>query len=229
MAEKQLDYQIKSSRRKSAAIHVTPQGVEVRVPHGIDRAWVHGFVASKRGWIEQQQRKLAERLADQPALALGEHISFLGRARELRYQTGSRPSVRLSDDALILTAPAAPTPQQIQAVLEAWFKQQAKAYFPQHVYARAQQLGVMDRLNQIRYRRTKTKWGHCTSEGNLQFNWQILGAPEAVVDYLICHEVSHLLEHNHSKRFWAHVASLCPHYQQHRQWLRQKGHTLIWC
>lgn len=223
-----MDYQIKRARRKTAAIHVTPQGVEVRVPYGIDESWIQGFVHSKYTWIKQQQARLAERTSDQPKLAFGETIWFFGQRHTLVYEAGSRRSVTLQGNQLICVSPTEPNTETLKTLLENWFKQQAKHDMPQRTYARAQQLGVMDRLNQIRFRRTKSKWGHCTSTGNLQFNWQIMGAPEAVVDYLICHEVSHLLEHNHSKRFWQHVAALCPDYKVHQQWLKRNGHQLNW-
>lgn len=224
-----VEYQIKRARRKTAAIHVTPNGVEVRVPYGVDEGWVDRFVASKLTWISKQQQKLAAHYADQPKLAIGESILYLGKPKKLTYEQGQKPLVRLDGEQLTLVGLHQPDQGIIQRQLEGWFKEQAKAYIPQITYARAQQLGVMDKLNQIRFRRTKTKWGHCTSAGNLQFNWQIMGAPVDVVDYLICHEVSHLLEHNHSKRFWAHVGSLCPQFQHHRLWLKQQGHKLIWC
>ena len=224
-----VEYQIKRARRKTAAIHVTPKGVEVRVPYGIDEGWIAQFVQSKQDWIARQQGRLAERLLHQPKLAFGETILYMGQPLTLTFQAARWASVEQVEDRLMVWAPTRLDEAQLQRLLEGWFKAQAKAYIPQNTYARAQQLGVMDKLNQIRFRRTKTKWGHCTSEGNLQFNWQIMGAPPEVIDYLICHEVAHLLEHNHSKHFWSHVRSLCPEFQQHRQWLKQQGHKLIWC
>lgn len=224
-----MDYQIKRSKRKTAAIHVTPKGVEVRVPYGIDLPWISEFVASRQAWIQHQQARLAERLVDQPRLGFGESIWFMGQPVKLVYLQGARKTVCIAGDHLQVVAPVRPDMAALTSQVTAWFLQQAKDYMPQHVYGRAQQLGVMDRLQQIRFRRTKSKWGHCTSQGNLQFNWQIMGAPPEIIDYLICHEVAHLLEHNHSKRFWAHVKALCPDYPTHRKWLQQSGHRLIWC
>lgn len=223
-----MDYQIKRSKRKTAAIHVTPEGVEVRVPYGIDLPWISRFVASRQAWIQRQQDRLAERLVDQPHLGFGESLWFKGLPVVLTYLPGAKRAVCLVGDQLQVIAPNRPDLAALESQVTAWFLQQAKDYMPQHTYGRAQQLGVMDRLQQIRFRRTKSKWGHCTSQGNLQFNWQIMGAPPEIIDYLICHEVAHLLEHNHSQRFWALVEQLCPLYQQHRAWLKHQGHRLIW-
>ena len=73
---------------------------------------------------------------------------------------------------------------------------------------------------------TRSKWGHCTSEGVLQYNWHIVLAPEPVVDYLVAHEVCHLRHLNHSAHFWALVASVCPDYQAQRDWLKANGRCL---
>lgn len=81
-------------------------------------------------------------------------------------------------------------------------------------------------VSDIRFRRTKTKWGHCTSRGVIQYNWLIMMAPRDIIDYLIAHEVSHLAHPNHSARFWQQVARLAPNYLQERAWLRENGHKL---
>ena len=82
-------------------------------------------------------------------------------------------------------------------------------------------------VSKITIKATKTKWGHCTSRGAIQYNWQILLAPEPVVDYLVAHEVSHLIHHDHSPAFWARVARICPDYLALRRWLKQQGGQLV--
>ena len=72
----------------------------------------------------------------------------------------------------------------------------------------------------------KTKWGNCSSMGNLSFNWRLILAPPAVLDYVVVHELAHLAEPRHSKRFWLIVRSHCGDYERHRRWLRQQQQTL---
>lgn len=88
----------------------------------------------------------------------------------------------------------------------------------------AEKMGV--RFNRIFIKDQKTLWGSCSAKGNLNFNRRVARAPAEIVDYLVIHELAHLLEMNHSKRFWAHVARQCPDYKAHRKWLRLNGARL---
>ena len=90
---------------------------------------------------------------------------------------------------------------------------------------RAAELGVT--VGDIRLRLTRSKWGHCTRSGIIQYNWLIALAPESVVDYLVIHEVCHRRHLNHSRAYWQLVESLCPDYLRRRQWLKDWGHTLV--
>jgi len=90
----------------------------------------------------------------------------------------------------------------------------------------AAQLGLEHRLNKVTFKKTKSKWGHCTHDGRLQFNYLIMLCPPPVVDYLIAHEVSHLKFIDHSENFWQTVAQLDPEYIHRRRWLRQQEHKL---
>ena len=79
-------------------------------------------------------------------------------------------------------------------------------------------LGV--KYNRIAIKSQRTLWGSCSRRGNLNFNWRLAAAPPEALDYVVIHELCHLRELNHSRKFWAHVAAACPDYKQHRRWLR---------
>ncbi|HEX7557121.1 MAG TPA: M48 family metallopeptidase, partial [Leptolinea sp.] len=84
---------------------------------------------------------------------------------------------------------------------------------------RAKQIGVQPASISIRSQRTR--WGSCSTRGTLSFNWRLIMAPPEVLDYVVVHELAHLKERNHSKKFWAVVALYCPHYLKYRAWLKQ--------
>lgn len=73
----------------------------------------------------------------------------------------------------------------------------------------------------------KTRWGSCSSKGNLNFNWRLILAPEAVLDYVVVHELAHRLEMNHSPAFWKIVEQVLPDYQERRRWLKEHGEELM--
>lgn len=96
--------------------------------------------------------------------------------------------------------------------------------FTEEVSYWAERVGVS--FNRIAYRNQKSKWGSCSHDGNLNFNLKLAYAPAGVREYVIIHELCHLIHHNHSSRFWAEVAKHCPDFAIPRKWLRQNGRIL---
>jgi predicted metal-dependent hydrolase len=116
------------------------------------------------------------------------------------------------------------SPEVVRAAIERWYRRQAH-----HVFAeRAEHWNARFGYNygRIAIRDQKSRWGSCSRQGNLNFNWRLLLAPLAVLDYIVIHELAHLKEGNHSPRFWALVAGQCPDYRDQRAWLRQHGPEL---
>ncbi len=125
--------------------------------------------------------------------------------------------------------PAAPdlTPDQALA-LEKRYREAAKAYIPKRVayYAEAYSHIIPPAVSSIAIRSQKTRWGSCSSRGTLSFNWRLMLAPPAILDYVVVHELCHLRHMNHSKDFWACVETILPDYKAHRKWLKEHGHEL---
>ncbi|MBR2922788.1 MAG: M48 family metallopeptidase [Alphaproteobacteria bacterium] len=88
----------------------------------------------------------------------------------------------------------------------------------------AEKIGV--KIASVTVKDTKSRWGSCSTKGNINYNWRIVLAPKEVIDYLVCHEVSHLKHPNHSTDFWSTVESLCPSYKDSRNWLKTHGKEL---
>lgn len=80
--------------------------------------------------------------------------------------------------------------------------------------------------NKFRVSGAKTRWGSCSARKNINLNWKLVLGPQQIMDYVICHELSHLVHMNHSKTFWAHVATMHPQYKESRKWLKLNGHKL---
>ena len=104
-------------------------------------------------------------------------------------------------------------------------KKRAKSVFAEKAAFYAARLGV--RYGRIAVRCQKSKWGSCSAKGNLNFNCLLLLAPEAVLDYVVVHELCHRIEMNHSPRFWAQVATVLPDYNTRRRWLKTHGGELM--
>jgi len=104
-------------------------------------------------------------------------------------------------------------------------KKYASALLSEKTYKIAKKIDC--KVHKITLKDTKSRWGSCSSKNNINYNWRIIFAPEYVIDYLVCHEVSHLKYRDHSSDFWLHVKSLCPDYETGRHWLKIRGKELF--
>lgn len=106
-----------------------------------------------------------------------------------------------------------------------WLKSQARKSFNEEVVQLSNQYNF--NYNNVVLKDTISRWGSCSSKGNLNFNWRLILAPEEILKYVVIHETAHLEELNHSSRFWALVSRRCPDFETHRMWLKKNGTTLI--
>ena len=216
----------RSAKRRTIEIIVRNGGVDLMLPNFVPRAEGMAFVRSKDNWI---RRTLARQAAVEAARQTkqyvdGEAFEFLGRPYPLRLYLTTKPSAQLVNDYLYVGIRERHRGSKSEAIKKqvwSWYQQQALTLLTDKTKRLAAQIGR--ECIGVKLRRTKTKWGHCTRDGEIQYNWQIVVAPEPVVDYLVAHEVSHLVHHNHGKRFWRHVEKLCPDYLLHERWLKEKG------
>ncbi len=114
--------------------------------------------------------------------------------------------------------------KEIEEHLRFWMIDKAEELINKRTVEYSEIIGV--KYNNIRIKNTKTRWGSCSSKGNLNFNFRIIMAPQAVMDYIIVHELCHLKHLNHSKKFWSAVALYMPDYENHKEWLKVNGMKL---
>ena len=153
-------------------------------------------------------------------------IPFAGDFLELRVELDAEAEfscVRETSDGLLIIR-AARDAAKPRELLNEWYRGKAEALFAERTAFWAARMGVTYRG--VRIKDQRTLWGSCSREGNLNFNWRVVLAPPAVLDYLVIHELAHLREMNDSRRFWAHVAAQCPGWKEHRRWLREHSRDL---
>lgn len=216
-----------SERAKNLNIKIGIEtGLEVVAPRNCPLAQVESLLKCKEDWIlknmaavsrVEQQRK-ARSLAEKQA------VYYLGQAYRLVvvYQQGS-PLVELMGDKMIVMLPQSHG-DKVKYLLSIWFRNKAREIISQRLELIKRKIKV--EYNQVFIKDQKTRWGSCSGEGNLNFNYRLVMAPLPVIDYLVTHELAHLLEMNHSKKFWSLVQSVCPEYKKHRQWLKEHGWQL---
>jgi predicted metal-dependent hydrolase len=224
-----FEFKIVRSKRKSIAIHIVQQGVEVRIPNKVSNDFAVKFLMSKQKWVKiklNEQQQINKAL---PKVSIGESILWKGKLHVITYQVAQKTQLIKGDKTFIVCASTIPSEQKLLNLFELFFKQQAKEYLTELTINIAQDMAVSSKLSEVRFRRTKSKWGHCTSKGNIQFNWLVMGAPVEVINYLVIHEVAHLTYPNHQASFWQRVQYYCSNYKMHDKWLKDNGFKLSWC
>jgi predicted metal-dependent hydrolase len=214
----EIPYSVRrSTRARRVRVTVDPHdGVEVVLPQRAPAREAAAAVAQLRGWIEQRLAE-AEAVRSQVA-ARGDAVPYLGSELRLVPEPGRTRVHRRGNDLLV-------PGEDARAALERWYRRQAKAEIAPRLDAAVARLGRS--YTRLAIRAQRTRWGSCSSAGVMSFNWRLLLAPEAVLDYVVWHEACHLAVMDHSARFWALVAEHCPGYQEPRRWLRRNGATLV--
>lgn len=220
-----FDYEVIRSNRRTLSIEVHHQKVKVRAPQGAPNDWIEGFVYQKAKWIARKLVEQAEKQDSRLKLETGELVSLLGQAKMLVIKKGPN-RIQVTEQQLVISNKQTDY-DAVKKQFDRWLLTQAKQWLPARVEQMAENLGLSSKLKGIRFRKTKTQWGHCTRQGIVQLNQLILLTPLHVIDYLIIHELTHLKHLNHSKRFWKQVGLYCPDYQQAEVWLKQHGHS-VW-
>ncbi|MDP7403247.1 MAG: SprT family zinc-dependent metalloprotease [Gammaproteobacteria bacterium] len=211
------------SKRKTLALYVKAGKLIVRVPLGASKAEVEDFVHSNRVWIETRLLEESARQQERLVVEHGRRIFYRARELEIVFRQGGKQRI-MTDGSQFIIQGHRLTPAKAREQLEDFLIDKASHYIVPRARGLARYLGVEHKISQIKLRKTKSKWGHCTSQGVLQYNWLIMLAPHSIIDYMIAHEVCHLIHMDHSKRFWLLVGSVCPKHEQYIRWLKEHEH-----
>ncbi|MDO8567860.1 MAG: SprT family zinc-dependent metalloprotease [Dehalococcoidales bacterium] len=216
----------RSARARYLRLEIRPEYLSVVIPRGCGVQSGLDFMKARQGWILRHVAAMRQ-VKPRPVateISSGDEIPYLGeRLKVVTRPAGCRTGyVRLEKGGL--TASLADNGQKLDSLLEQWYRAQAARVITEKVGKWSGQLKV--KCNLITIRSQRTRWGSCSFHGNLSFNWKLLMAPEAVVDYVVIHELAHLKRWNHSGRFWNLVAMHCPEWRVMKTWLRTNEDAL---
>lgn len=222
---RRIEYTLIQSSRQNVLFQALPEaGLRVYAPKYLRLRDVDEMVRQRADELLDMQRQTEARLeADRRAHPVtdGSPILIEGKRCILRLHRGARRSGRLAGEEYHLTLPNPDSDPDVRAAIRATLSTVALARIRQRLNHYVPRIGKMP--GRVTIREQKSRWGSCSSKGNLNFNWKLIMAPPQALDYVVIHELCHLYEFNHSPRFWALVARQMPDYEVWKKWL--KTHT----
>ncbi|HEY0491724.1 MAG TPA: SprT family zinc-dependent metalloprotease [Telluria sp.] len=226
-----LEFELRRSTRRSIGFMIDDNGLRVTAPRRITLAEIDTAIRAKQRWILGKLHERGERRAtreERPPVSWedGAQLPFLGGDITLRLEDAARSHCMFDGEARVLRLGVVPglSEWQLKERVKIWYKGEAKRLFAERLDLYADKLGV--RYASLALSSAGTRWGSCTVGGNIRLNWRLVHFSLPLIDYVVAHELAHLLEMNHSPRFWAQVGSVYPDYDGARAALRQRSQEL---
>ncbi|MBN2606230.1 MAG: M48 family metallopeptidase [Thiotrichales bacterium] len=223
---------IKTTRRGSIGLRVEPNRIALMVPKQLADAAITAFVESEQGWLLQQIEAHQSQMPKQLVMKSGYELLLFGDKVMFKedHHTPVKKMHLTHDDTCITvfckqSRALKNERHHIYRHLVDFYHQQLIDYLTPKVADWEKRIGVQTQSVQIKNYRSR--WGSCYSDGRVQFNWKLVMAPKAVIDYVVVHELCHLVHANHSAAFWDLVEQHCPDFETHKAWLKENGAALI--
>lgn len=218
-----FEYQIKYSNRKTLNISVErDRSIIVRAPHHLTPEKIEEIVQSKRQWIKEKLNHAQKYplVLESKEFVSGETLMYLGRNYQLLIIDEEIEGIEFDQRFKISKS----NQSKANELFKKWYLKQALKKIEPLAKKYAKSLGV--EYNEFKTSEMKYRWGSCTPANNIIFNWRIIKAPMYVLEYLVAHELVHLIENNHTPRFWNILSIQVPNYEKAKNWLKKNGQLL---
>jgi predicted metal-dependent hydrolase len=217
-------YSLLRSKRKTLALQIKAGELIVRAPLKLPKSDIDKFIASKESWIADKLAQSKEKLEQQKAFSLTYGDKLLFRGQELTIEAGranSKPGI----DGNTIYLPPDLNSDKIRDACKRLCRRLAKEHISKRVELISHHMGVTP--SAIKITSARTRWGSCSSKKSINFSWLLIMADDDAIDYVIVHELAHITEMNHSKRFWAIVEKVLPDYRLRKARLKELQKRLI--
>ena len=215
----------KTERKKTVSIEIKEDYVQVSAPKILSDMEINIIINRKKNWIKKKVLLQKSRAVYLPKKFInGEILKFLGKNYKLNIVNSSKEKVELKENKINVYLKRKNT--SIKSLLEIWYRANGLKVITRKINYYNFLIGV--KPNSINLRSFKKRWGSCNSKGDIAFNWRLLMAPNSVINYVVIHELCHLIHFNHSKNFWKTVKYFHPNYKIEEDWLKKYSKALIW-
>jgi predicted metal-dependent hydrolase len=225
-----IEYKLEKSLRRTLSLQIKPDAtIIVKAPIFLPQHEIEKFIEQKTSWIEKHLQKISKRgiraVATKHSFETGDKFLYLGTEYPLSFSDEYKQKLQFNGAFIIPQEIAKKGKKAIKNLVITWYKNKARDLFNQRlmIYSSNHDLS----FEEMRLTSAKTRWGSCTSQNNIRLNWKLIMAPIEILDYVVVHELSHTIHHNHSKAFWNLVESIIPDWKDKRKWLRENGTTLV--
>jgi len=206
----------RQARRIILRIDPKTDGVKLTLPWHASESEALGFLEAQNDWL----RRRLDKLPDWVALEDGATISIIGVDHTIRHRPDARRGVWIEDDEIHVSGDA----EHLARRLGDWLRKEAKSRLTMRAEEKAEILDV--KIGRVTVRDTISRWGSCAHDGSLNFSWRMIMTPEFVFDFIVAHEVAHIIERNHGPNFHALVDTLTDKADQAEAWLNAYGSGL---
>lgn len=215
-----------SKKRKTVSIQVNPHGITVRSSFWITKYKIKQFLLKNELWIKQKVNEQKSKVKTKLDLIDNQEILLGGKRFILKVTSDIIPKPKIENNHLYLSnhpdiVKSFGTPRkQIQIIV--------KEYAYNLLLEKTKSFSLIMSVNpiSIKIKDYRSRWGSCSFKGDISYNWKIIFAPIEVIEYLIIHELSHLIFFNHSKEFWLKVEEFQPNFKNYRKWLKNNSYKL---
>lgn len=226
-----LEYKVIKKDKKGISISIDEKGeIIVRAPMNMDYGSIERIIENKIDWIYKSKNIIEDKIEYLKSMGIlqGQNMLWLGKLLKVEKLPSNIKGchVEILDDRIAVygNEELLRDHETVSRSIRKFYREKSKIIFNKRVGLYSKKINLYP--NKINIRCQKTRWGSCSSNRNLSFNYKLLMAPIDVIDYIVVHELCHLAYMNHSKEYWSLVGSIIPQYLERRNWLKNSGYLL---
>ncbi len=226
--DNEILYTLVRSKRKTIGISIgIKDGVKVAAPNHTSKKQVEEVIYKNTKWILEKLKALEDVVVPKIQFKEGALFNYLGESyivKVMKNLNKKKDYVERENGYLVVYIKCEDSEDNIKKLLLLWFREEANTFLKERLHFFSNKIGLFP--NDVKIKDQKARFGSCSSKKNINLNWKLIMAPVEIIDYVIVHELCHLMEMNHSNKFWSLVETYMEDYQVRRKWLKENGNYI---
>jgi len=219
----------RTKRKKTISILIKDGNVEVKAPFNLNQNEIDAFILKKEKWIKNKillQKKIKQ--LPKKKFINGEVFKFLGKDLMLKINISDAKKTYIKNDYICLDLKnnTKINKEKIKKELELFYRSFSEKILKEKTLIESKKMNL--KVKGIKVRSYKNRWGSCSSNGDISYNWKLIMAPDKIINYVIIHELCHLIHFNHSRDYWREVRKKLPNFRESKEWLKSNQYLFDW-